>query len=272
MSYKLFSPAKINLFLRVLGKRPDGYHELASLFQAVSVGDELTLTPAKSDQFTCTTASVPCDRSNLVLRALELFRQKTGFTLPLHLHLEKRLPLEAGLGGGSSNAATLLWGLKSLSGLPLSEEELASWGAELGADVPFFFSRGTTYCRGIGEILRPLPFRAQQFLLAKPHGGLSTGAIFRALDLKRCHREDPELLLEEFLAGKPRYLNDLEEPACALMPSLRPFKESLTFPEVGMTGSGSCFFCSGEGSLPASAVYSERVSAIYREEGSWWSR
>lgn len=124
----LFSPCKINLFLRIIRKRPDGYHDLASLFQAVGFGDTLELTPltkdAESDEFTCNMEGVPTDSSNLVLRALELMREKTGVSQYFATNLIKKCPAQAGLGGGSANAATAMWGANELMGNPASLEEV----------------------------------------------------------------------------------------------------------------------------------------------------
>ncbi len=114
-SLTLFSPAKINLFLRIMGKRPDGYHELASLFQAIGLGDTLTFTLTPQDSLTCSDPSLPCNDSNLIIKALHLFRRKTNLHIPVTIHLEKHIPTQAGLGGGSSNAATTLGALNTLT-------------------------------------------------------------------------------------------------------------------------------------------------------------
>src|SRR5262249_13981075 len=105
----LLSPAKINLFLRILGKRPDGYHELASLFQAIDLADTIHFSLSDADHLTCTDPAIPVDRSNLIWKSVNLFRRKTGLNFHLKIHLEKKIPHQAGLGGGSSNAATTLW-------------------------------------------------------------------------------------------------------------------------------------------------------------------
>jgi 4-diphosphocytidyl-2-C-methyl-D-erythritol kinase len=124
----LFSPCKINLFLRILRKRPDGFHDLASLFQAVGFGDTLELTPlaesAEIDEFTCNMEGVPIDSTNLVLRAFELMRQKTGVSQYFSANLIKQVPAQAGLGGGSANAATAMWGANELMGNPASLQEV----------------------------------------------------------------------------------------------------------------------------------------------------
>ena len=111
----LFSPAKVNLFLQVLGKRPDGYHELASLFQAVNFGDTITLSFALEDSRSCSDKEVPLNKESLVGKTIALFRKESGWHEPLSVHIEKQIPMEAGLGGGSSNVATILWGMRSIS-------------------------------------------------------------------------------------------------------------------------------------------------------------
>ena len=250
MSISFFSPAKINLFLRVLGRRKDGYHGLASLFHAIDLGDVLTIQAASEDVFTCDVAEVPRSPKNLVLRALSLFRQKTGCYCPVHIHLQKKIPLQAGLGGGSSNAATTLWALNTLFQTAICEEDLRQWGALLGSDVPFFFSSGTAYCTGRGEHVHSLPPIPWSFplVLAKPSMGLSTETIFSLLDCSQCASEDPEKLLDSFLQGTPRFLNDLEIPAFRALPELRTFKHTLEqlFESVVMTGSGTAFFAIGK--------------------------
>lgn len=123
----LFSPCKINLFLRIIRKRPDGFHDLASLFQCIGFGDTLELTPisnTEEDVFECNMPGVPVDSSNLVLRALELMRTKTGNDQKFRANLIKQVPAQAGLGGGSANAATAMWGANELMGRPASLEQV----------------------------------------------------------------------------------------------------------------------------------------------------
>ena len=125
--YTFFSPCKINLFLRILRKRDDGYHDLASLFQAIGFGDTLELTPirgGKADEFTCNMEGVPTDSTNLVLRAIQLMRDKTGVEQYFFTNLIKECPAQAGLGGGSANAATAMWGVNELMGRPATLEQV----------------------------------------------------------------------------------------------------------------------------------------------------
>lgn len=255
----LASPSKINLFLRVLRRREDGFHELASLFQAISLRDELSfavLGPgADADVLECDAAGVPTDGSNLVLRALETFRRRTGVDTFFKVRLEKRVPAQAGLGGGSANAATALWGANQLCGRPASTSELAEFGADFGSDVSFFFSMGSAFCTGRGEVLRDVERLMPQTLwLIKPREGLSTAAVFGALDLPEAGGgADPEALLALVQGGLLEecdgLVNDLEAPSFALLPRLADVKRALQesgFSRVLMSGSGTCFFCFGE--------------------------
>lgn len=123
-SLTLFSPCKINLFLRILGKRPDGFHDLASLFQCIGFGDVVEMQISDSDEFECNMPGVPVDSSNLVVRAIDLMRSKTGNSQKFKVSLQKQVPAQAGLGGGSANAATAMWGANELMGRPASLKEV----------------------------------------------------------------------------------------------------------------------------------------------------
>ena len=154
----LFSPSKINLFLRIIRKRDDGFHDLASLFAAIGLGDQLHLQLSPSsdagDTFTCNMPGVPVDSTNLVVRALDLVREKTGNAdKKFKINLQKECPAQAGLGGGSGNAATAMWGVNELLGRPATLSQLVEWSGELGSDITFFLSEGTAYCTGRGEIM-----------------------------------------------------------------------------------------------------------------------
>jgi 4-diphosphocytidyl-2-C-methyl-D-erythritol kinase len=266
----LISPAKINVFLKVVGKRPDGFHDLASLFQTIDLKDTLHFALADEDEMTSTCKYLPRDPSNLIFRAAELFRRKSGKQFGLHVHIVKRIPQQSGLGGGSSNAATTLWGINELFGRPYSTEELQEWSAELGSDVPFFFSQGTAYCTGRGEILRPLePLPHQKVWIVKPDQGLSTPEVFQNLRVTELPLRDPERTLENILKGKMECYNDLELPAYSLFPELKDIKEKLG--QASMTGSGSALFCLGKPPLrkiPHTRTFS--AAFINRQGNSWY--
>lgn len=271
---KLLSPAKINLFLRVLGKRPDGYHELASLFQAVDLCDTLECSLSIQDKLTCTNPNLPVDSSNLILKAAELYRRKTGLTCGLRVHLDKKIPIQGGLGGGSSNAATALWALNVLNNNLVQTKDLIAWSSEIGSDISFFFSTGTAYCTGKGEqVQNQPPLLDKQFWIVKPPQGISTPQVYKCLDLKTLHYRDPLIALESFHTADPHYFNDLEEAAYSVMPDLRTIKSEL---EAGgfqavLSGSGSSFFCVGEGKLPPlKGCESVRVKTLKRKLSGWY--
>lgn len=244
----LKSPAKVNLFLRVLNKREDGYHNIASLFQALNLCDTLHFTLSDSDSLTCTDPAIPTDSKNLVIKAIDLFRAKTQKNFCVKVHIEKKIPVEAGLGGGSSNAATTLWALNELCTTNLTTEELLSMAAEIGSDVPFFLSQGTAFCSGRGELLQsmqPLPFNVKGWIVKPPYG-MPTPAVYQNLDLSQLLNIDPAAILHEITTKNTlHFFNDLETSAFKLNPELSSLKESLV--EQGaegviMCGSGSSFF------------------------------
>lgn len=149
-SLQLFSPSKINLFLRVVRRREDGYHDLASLFHVIDLGDtmDFSIVAGDSDHLTCTDPSIPTNDSNLVIKALNLFRAKTGMKQCFSVHLDKKVPHGAGLGGGSGNAATTLWAANELTGRPATTEQLLEWSGDIGSDISVFFAEGAAYCTG----------------------------------------------------------------------------------------------------------------------------
>eukprot|EP00529_Nitzschia_sp_RCC80_P020506 CAMPEP_0113484750 /NCGR_PEP_ID=MMETSP0014_2-20120614/24128_1 /TAXON_ID=2857 /ORGANISM="Nitzschia sp." /LENGTH=404 /DNA_ID=CAMNT_0000378373 /DNA_START=40 /DNA_END=1251 /DNA_ORIENTATION=+ /assembly_acc=CAM_ASM_000159 len=304
-SLTLFSPCKINLFLRIIRKREDGFHDLASLFQAIGFGDTLELKllqdgddeeeTTTADSFTCNMPGVPVDDTNLVLRALQLMRAKTGKTDQYFAaNLIKECPAQAGLGGGSANAATAMWGANELMGRPASLEQMIEWSGELGSDITFFLSQGTAYCTGRGEIMTPTnpPLKSgTKLCIVKPNVGLSTPSVFKALDYDELSTLDADkTLLPAFLetdgvenVSDEYYINDLEPPAFRCVPELGELKASLQkikgFGHVMMSGSGTSIFCIGEpddkdsfltefGNRPdeLQVFFSEFIS---REEGHW---
>ena len=269
------SPAKVNLFFRVLRKRKDGYHEIASLYQAISLVDKLTVSLSNTDLFTCSDSSLPLGESNLVMRALSIFREKTGFSSPFQIHLDKRIPVEAGLGGGSSNAATALFAFQQLSGISISKSTLMEWGALIGSDVPFFFSLGTAYATGRGEILEEiLPVEAFSMWIAKPFFGLSTPKVYQEMKTELLSDRDPLRALREYERGKGVFYNDLESPAFFLSPRLESLKKTLLesgFKQVILSGSGTAFFCLGLKTPPRiPQVQFFLASTLQRSDQSWY--
>ena len=266
----LHAPAKLNLFLNVLGKRSDGYHELETLMLSVGLYDTLRFSesPSRGIELRCFAAGprkitppgsasegesleLPAGRENLVVRAAELLREATGTLRGARVDLYKRIPLAAGLAGGSSDAAATLAGLNLLWDLKLKSQELQSLAAKLGSDIPFFLgARPAAICRGRGEIVEPLDLPLQlHFVIARPRTGLSTALVFRhcrpgaatgsANDLARC-------LQQGRLARAARlFHNSLQEPAEALNSDVAHLKRAFSRqPFIGhlMSGSGTSYF------------------------------
>lgn len=236
------SYAKINWALRVTGKRPDGFHDLETLFQTVSLYDELTFAPA-ADRLTlsCDDPTIPTDESNLVARAARALGVP-----PVAIHLTKRIPAGGGLGGGSSNAAATLLALDRMFSLRTSRERLQQIALTLGSDVPFFLEGGTAYATGRGERLVPLaPSPRIALLLLFPDERVSTPEAFRSLT----RFSEPmgidryrALVAGDFLAHSGELTNDFEEPVFARLPRLGELKERLLEAGAawgGMSGSGS---------------------------------
>lgn len=180
----IWAPAKVNLYLEVLAKRADGYHDIATLMVAVSRYDTLTFREEDSGQLQlrCDHPTLSTGPDNLVLRAAERLRQRTGCGRGAVIDLVKRIPLAAGLAGGSTDAAATLAGLNRLWRLGLTRTELAELGAELGSDVPFFFATPAAWCTGRGEQVTPAPLgKRLDFVLVCPPVGLSTAEVYRSV-------------------------------------------------------------------------------------------
>jgi len=176
--------AKVNLGLRVLGKRADGYHELDTIFQTVSLHDTIKIAPTDDSEilFSCDDRSLPADEDNLVVRAARSLQERSVSNRGARIRLEKRIPTQAGLGGGSADAAVTLLGLTSLWKLQLAKDVLIEIAAQLGADVPFFLFGGTARGTGIGDRVESLPDAPERFLLIiKPGANISTADAYQAL-------------------------------------------------------------------------------------------
>ena len=182
--------AKINLYLRVTGRRDDGYHELYSIMQSVSLADTVTVScdtsvSGRSMSLTCSDPSIPCDGSNIAAKCAERLLEAYGISeYSVQIHIEKRIPVSGGLAGGSADGAAVLRMLNELCGIGAKTEELCLIGAKVGADIPFCIIGGTAVCTGIGDILAPLviPTPAYSVLIVAPGGGVSTPAAYRAID------------------------------------------------------------------------------------------
>uniref|UniRef100_A0A803L0U6 4-(cytidine 5'-diphospho)-2-C-methyl-D-erythritol kinase n=1 Tax=Chenopodium quinoa TaxID=63459 RepID=A0A803L0U6_CHEQI len=290
----LFSPCKVNVFLRITGKREDGYHDLASLFHVISLGDKIkfSLSPSRTkDSLSTNVAGVPLDDKNLIIKALNLYRQKTGSDKYFWIHLDKKVPTGAGLGGGSSNAATALWAANQFSGGIATEKELQEWSSEIGSDIPFFFSRGAAYCTGRGEEVKnippPIPLDTPMVLI-KPQEACSTAQVYKSLRLDQTSKVDPLSLLEKISRegiSQDVCINDLELPAFGVLPTLRRLKQRIIaasrgqYDAVFMSGSGSTIVGIGSPDPPQflyddeayKDVFLSEATFITREENQWYS-
>ncbi|XP_059665494.1 4-diphosphocytidyl-2-C-methyl-D-erythritol kinase, chloroplastic/chromoplastic [Cornus florida] len=283
----LFSPCKINVFLRITSKREDGFHDLASLFHVISLGDKIkfSLAPSKSkDRLSTNVPGVPLDDRNLIIKALNLFRKKTGSDNYFWIHLDKKVPTGAGLGGGSSNAATALWAANQFSGCLATEKELQEWSSEIGSDVPFFFSHGAAYCTGRGEVVQdipaPIPFDIPMVLI-KPQQACSTAEVYKCLRLDQTSKADPLTLLEKITRNgisQDVCINDLEPPAFEVLPSLKRLKQRVhaasrgQYDAVFMSGSGSTIVGIGSPDPPQFVYDDDEYKDVFLSEASFITR
>lgn len=237
------APAKLNLFLHVLGKRADGYHDLQTVFQFLDYAD--TLAFETNQQGTIKRhASHPQigEASDLCLLAAQALQAATQCQAGVTIHLRKRIPIGGGLGGGSSNAATTLLVLNRLWGLQLSVDELALIGSRLGADIPVFLSGHAAWAEGRGDQLKPIETQEKTYLVINPGVEISSRQIFQAVDLTAYSRP---ITIRGFHTGQTR--NDLEPIACKMAPKVAQALEFLLgFGAARMTGSGACVFVAVE--------------------------
>jgi 4-diphosphocytidyl-2-C-methyl-D-erythritol kinase len=243
----VWAPAKVNLYLEVLAKRPDGYHEIATLMVAVSLYDTLKVKEEASGELRlhCDCPGLSEGPDNLVLRAAHLLRQRSGCRRGADISLSKRIPLAAGLAGGSTDAAGTLAGLNQLWDLGLSQGELASLGTELGSDVAFFFSTPAAWCTGRGEKVAPLKLpRPLWLVLVCPWFGLATADVYRGLTVPDSPKSGAEMVEAARVGGVEaigRQLhNRLQAVALRLRPALTQLLGRLAaFAPAGQAVSGS---------------------------------
>jgi 4-diphosphocytidyl-2-C-methyl-D-erythritol kinase len=251
------APAKLNLMLHILGRRADGYHELQTLFQFLDYGDELSFALRDDGEICLRTeiADVPHD-SNLIVKAARALQKQSGCSLGVDIWLEKRLPMGGGIGGGSSDAATTLWGLNHLWKLAWDEDRLAALGLTLGADVPVFVRGHAAFAEGVGEILTPVNPEEPWYLVLVPQVSVSTAEIFSDPLLTR---DTPPIKVRPVLEGNSR--NDCQPVVERRYPAVRNALNLLSnFAEAKLTGTGSCVF----GAFPNKAE-ADKVSALLTE-------
>lgn len=271
------SPCKINLILNILGRRPDGYHELETVMQPVPLHDTLRFnkTGISGIQLTCSDPTLPVDSSNLVYKAADRFLKAADAVDGIEIHLEKRLPMAAGLGGGSGNAGTTLLALNELFGHPLDASQLHAIAAGIGSDVPFFLQERPALATGRGEVVESLPrfpvLENTWLLLVHPGFGISTPWAYQQL----AHHPDAlngrpgrarslvDLLQgTDLSAAAGQFYNSLEAPALVKFPLLALFQEF--FREHGavgtlMSGSGSTTFALVSGQTAAERLLEKFV-------------
>lgn len=183
MTKEILAPAKINLYLDVTGKRQDGYHNIKSVMQTVSLFDRVTVTEDTGISVSCTDKTLPTDNNNLAYKAASLFFSETGIKGGAKTSIEKNIPVAGGLAGGSTDGAAVLTALNSIYGNVLSDERLMSLGARLGADVPFCIAQGCALCEGIGELITPIESKlALNIVIAKGGESVSTPEAYRLID------------------------------------------------------------------------------------------
>lgn len=271
------SPAKLNLFLAVTGKRADGFHDLVSVAVPLAWGDELRVTPAESFSLVCNDPAVPVDDTNLVRKAAQSFRTATGWTGGARFELEKRIPMGAGLGGGSSNAVAALRALNALAGDPLDIKALADVAAGLGSDCPLFLAGGPVVMRGRGELVQTLAgspaarLRGRRVIVFKPSFGVATPWAYARFAVGAPHSYLPTLAAEDRLAGwsddpgataEELLFNSFEEVVfgkyVALPVLLAQLRQHFDL-TARMSGSGSACFALLDDKDPA-----EEITAVIR--------
>ena len=252
-SFTLPSFAKINWFLRVLGKRKDGFHELCTVFQTVSLHDNLTFSESDELKLKCSDEKIPVGEENLIIRAANLLREEFEINEGAEIFLEKNIPAPGGLGGGSSNAAIVLISLSKLWNVKTDLEKLTKIGAKIGSDVPFFLSGGTAIGKGRGELIIPVADETEEhILIVTPDVDVSTADAFAQLNARHLTKEGSKSILQicrdDALAVDLRHsglVNDFEKTVFKIEPEIERVKKKLLFLEAEnalMSGSGASVF------------------------------
>ena len=240
--HNVLAPAKLNLFLHITGRREDGYHLLQSVFMLIDWCDTLHFETRADGQLSREDLTIPLPADDLVLRAAKALQSASGTTLGAHIAIDKTIPAQAGMGGGSSDAASTLLALNRLWGLNWPLSQLLPLGLALGADVPFFLRGHNAWVEGIGEQITPVSVPERRFVVLKPNAGLETARIFRDQGLQRNTETATitDFAVHPFDFGR----NDLQPVAQALCPEIDQALQWLTTFGLSprMTGSGSAVF------------------------------
>ncbi len=281
MLYDLPAPAKLNLFLHVVGRRPDGYHLLQTVFRFIDLQDMLDIDLRQDGQITRETSLDGVEHEqDLVVRAARLLQQTTGTRLGTHIRVRKSIPSGAGLGGGSSDAATVLMALNRLWKTGLSRQQLMDVGLRLGADVPVFLFGRNAFAEGVGEALTEISLPPCSYLIIQPQRPVPTVGIFQHHGLTR---DTKPVKITDFsglrhfvaapgLSGTPDGFgrNDLQPVVLSLYPDIRRVLEWLQSCglHARMTGSGSCFFIESSTKADAQRLSQELIAKMHNEFGS----
>jgi 4-diphosphocytidyl-2-C-methyl-D-erythritol kinase len=264
--YDVPAPAKLNLFLHITGRRPDGYHLLQSVFMLIDWCDTLHFSLRADGEISREDLTTPLPDDDLTVRAARALQQATGCTQGAHIGVHKSVPTQAGMGGGSSDAATTLMSLNRLWNLRLSIEQLSALALALGADVPFFLSGRHGWVEGIGEKITPLDLPVARWLVVKPDAGLDTRLIFSDPELKR---DSEPAILTGFAAGGAENAfsfgrNDLQAVAQKLCPGVNQALKWLGDKGLSgrMTGSGSAVFAHIQDSFDTGNALNDKPDAF----------
>ncbi|MBO7914524.1 4-(cytidine 5'-diphospho)-2-C-methyl-D-erythritol kinase [Vibrio splendidus] len=254
------SPAKLNLFLYITGQRNNGYHELQTLFQFVEFGDELTVSANQETSAITITPEIPgvATEDNLIWKAATALQQYTSTSFGADIELKKVLPMGGGIGGGSSNAATVLVALNYLWQLNLSDDQLAEIGLQLGADVPVFVRGHAAFAEGVGEQLQPANPDEKWYLVVKPQVSIATVDIFTHSELTR---NTPKRALATLL--EQEYVNDCEKIVRMLYPEVdKQLSWLLQYAPSRLTGTGSCVFAEFSSKKEAESVLEQLPDTV----------
>ena len=268
------SYAKLNLALKIVGKRPDGFHELVTLFERIDLHDDITFktSPQKSFSIACDDKRVPCDKRNLIWKAAQVLAEGENVPMAANIIVKKRIPVAAGLAGGSSNAATALMGLNQLWDLKLSRDKLITYANKLGSDITFFlydvpFAIGT----GRGEVIKPLKLKAKlDHFVVVPKAPLLTKDVYGAFKLAELTNRDDDVnivlrCLETFDLSTvaDKIFNDLETPILKLKPHLAKLKARVARADKNVLG--CCFSGSGPSIFAVMATHkdAQRMKKIF---------
>ncbi len=274
---KLESPAKVNLTLLITGKRDDGYHDIESIMHRISLCDIMEFSANDDIELVCNIPGLQ-NTSNLVYKAAVLLKNKTGYQGGAIISLTKNIPMQAGLGGGSSNAATALIGLNELWNTGLTLDELISIAAEIGSDVPFFLMGEAALAQGRGEKLTAIPDSCNfDIAIVKPITGLATGTVYKTLNAppfsdKNHLQQETAMMIHALKIGHPvavgsSLYNDLQVPAYSLLPELKDIHDITE--EMGALGILLCGSGSATFAICDSAEIARAIASKFKSDNYW---